>query len=146
MAREKIKIRKIENTAARQVTFSKRRRGLFKKAQELAILCDVDVGLIVFSSTGKLYDFSSTRCPQFQPRRPLSLFRSLTYSMIIGARNSSRPSAPIPLSLYLSSPVLSNLSYTILSLYFLSCLRLSFTDYIKLQGHACEESLHFCPE
>ncbi|XP_078447264.1 MADS-box transcription factor 22-like isoform X2 [Wolffia australiana] len=59
MAREKIKLRKIENAAARQVTFSKRRQGLFKKAQELAILCDVDVGVIVFSSTGKLYEFSS---------------------------------------------------------------------------------------
>ena len=61
MVREKIKIMKIEKTAARQVTFSKRRRGLFKKAQELAVLCDVEVGLIVFSSTGKLHDFSSTR-------------------------------------------------------------------------------------
>uniref|UniRef100_A0A1D1Z2W4 MADS-box protein SVP n=1 Tax=Anthurium amnicola TaxID=1678845 RepID=A0A1D1Z2W4_9ARAE len=60
MAREKIKIRKIDNITARQVTFSKRRRGLFKKAQELAILCDADVGLMVFSSTGKLFDYSST--------------------------------------------------------------------------------------
>ncbi|CAA7395808.1 unnamed protein product [Spirodela intermedia] len=60
MTREKIKIRKIENIAARQVTFSKRRRGLFKKAHELAVLCDADVGLIVFSSTNKLYEFSST--------------------------------------------------------------------------------------
>ncbi|KVI06433.1 Transcription factor, K-box [Cynara cardunculus var. scolymus] len=34
MVRQKTQIRKIENLAARQVTFSKRRRGLFKKAQE----------------------------------------------------------------------------------------------------------------
>ena len=61
MAREKINIKKIEKTAARQVTFSKRRRGLFKKAQELAVLCDVQVGLVVFSSTGELYDFSTSR-------------------------------------------------------------------------------------
>ncbi|KAJ0975978.1 hypothetical protein J5N97_017943 [Dioscorea zingiberensis] len=60
MARETIKIRKIDNPAARQVTFSKRRRGLFKKAQELAILCDAEVGLIVFSSAGKLFEFASS--------------------------------------------------------------------------------------
>jgi len=61
MAREKIKIRKIDNTTARQVTFSKRRRGLFKKAEELSILCDAEVGLIIFSATGKLFEFSSSR-------------------------------------------------------------------------------------
>ncbi|KAI9124973.1 hypothetical protein K1719_003589 [Acacia pycnantha] len=60
MAREKIQIKKIDNTTARQVTFSKRRRGLFKKAEELSVLCDADVGLIVFSSAGKLSEFSST--------------------------------------------------------------------------------------
>nr|AKC96435.1 MADS-box transcription factor [Pinus radiata] len=58
MAREKIEIKRIANAPARQVTFSKRRRGLFKKAQELSILCEADVALVVFSSTGKLYDYS----------------------------------------------------------------------------------------
>lgn len=60
MAREKIEIKRIANAPARQVTFSKRRRGLFKKAQELSILCEADVALVVFSSTGKLYDYSSS--------------------------------------------------------------------------------------
>ncbi|KAG0476306.1 hypothetical protein HPP92_013147 [Vanilla planifolia] len=60
MAREKIQIKKIDNATARQVTFSKRRRGIFKKAEELAILCDAEVGLIVFSSTGKLFEFASS--------------------------------------------------------------------------------------
>lgn len=60
MAREKIKIKKIDNITARQVTFSKRRRGLLKKAQELAVLCDADVALIVFSATGKLFEYSSS--------------------------------------------------------------------------------------
>ncbi|KAL8133926.1 hypothetical protein AgCh_009112 [Apium graveolens] len=55
MAREKIQIKKIDNTTARQVTFSKRRRGIFKKAEELSVLCDADVALIIFSSTGKLF-------------------------------------------------------------------------------------------
>ncbi|XP_073121606.1 agamous-like MADS-box protein AGL11 [Henckelia pumila] len=60
MGRGKIEIRRIENSTSRQVTFSKRRSGLIKKARELSILCDAEVGLIVFSSTGKLYEFAST--------------------------------------------------------------------------------------
>ncbi|CAL5370894.1 unnamed protein product [Camellia sinensis] len=60
MGRGKIVIRRIDNTTSRQVTFSKRRSGLLKKAKELAILCDAEVGLIIFSSTGKLYEFTST--------------------------------------------------------------------------------------
>lgn len=61
MAREKIQIKKIDNPTARQVTFSKRRRGLFKKAEELSVLCDADVALIVFSSTSKLFEYSNLR-------------------------------------------------------------------------------------
>ncbi|KAF4394926.1 hypothetical protein G4B88_002803 [Cannabis sativa] len=60
MGRGKIVIRRIDNSTSRQVTFSKRRNGLLKKAKELAILCDAEVGVMIFSSTGKLYDFSST--------------------------------------------------------------------------------------
>ncbi|XP_019165379.1 PREDICTED: MADS-box transcription factor 23-like [Ipomoea nil] len=60
MGRGKIVIRRIDNSTSRQVTFSKRRNGLLKKAKELSILCDAEVGLIIFSSTGKLYDFAST--------------------------------------------------------------------------------------
>ncbi|XP_012571563.1 MADS-box protein AGL24-like isoform X2 [Cicer arietinum] len=60
MKRKKITIKKIDDKTARQVTFSKRRKGLFKKAEELSVLCDAEVGLIVFSSTGKLFDYCST--------------------------------------------------------------------------------------
>ncbi|CAN0921894.1 MADS-box transcription factor 27 [Linum grandiflorum] len=60
MGRGKIVIRRIDNSTSRQVTFSKRRNGLLKKAKELAILCDAEVGVMIFSSTGKLYDFSSS--------------------------------------------------------------------------------------
>ncbi|KAI6689229.1 hypothetical protein NL676_026057 [Syzygium grande] len=49
-----------DKETARQVTLSKRRRGLIKKAQELSVLYDADVSLIIFSSTGKLYEFSSS--------------------------------------------------------------------------------------
>ncbi|KAL4362573.1 hypothetical protein GQ457_04G003390 [Hibiscus cannabinus] len=61
MGRGKIAIKRIDNSTSRQVTFSKRRNGLLKKASELSILCDAEVGLIVFSSTGKLYDYGSSR-------------------------------------------------------------------------------------
>ncbi|KAK9922056.1 hypothetical protein M0R45_030538 [Rubus argutus] len=61
MGRGRIEIKKIENTSSRQVTFSKRRGGLFKKANELAVLCDAQVAVIIFSQTGKLYEISSTR-------------------------------------------------------------------------------------
>lgn len=54
-------MKRIENTSSRQVTFSKRRSGLLKKAFELSVLCDAEVGLIVFSTSGKLYEFSSSR-------------------------------------------------------------------------------------
>ncbi|XP_010429189.1 PREDICTED: agamous-like MADS-box protein AGL17 [Camelina sativa] len=60
MGRGKIVIQKIDDSTSRQVTFSKRRKGLIKKAKELAILCDAEVGLIIFSNTDKLYDFASS--------------------------------------------------------------------------------------
>ncbi|KAI4323462.1 hypothetical protein L6164_023064 [Bauhinia variegata] len=60
MGRGKIEIKRIENANNRQVTFSKRRTGLLKKAQELAILCDAEVAVIIFSNTGKLFEFSSS--------------------------------------------------------------------------------------
>ncbi|KDP32171.1 hypothetical protein JCGZ_12632 [Jatropha curcas] len=60
MGRGKIVIRRIDNSTSRQVTFSKRRKGLIKKAKELAILCDAEVGLVIFSSSGKLYEFANT--------------------------------------------------------------------------------------
>ncbi|KAL9234422.1 hypothetical protein vseg_009294 [Gypsophila vaccaria] len=59
MGRGKVKLRVIENKISRQVTFSKRRNGLIKKANELSILCDAEIALIVFSSRGKLFEFSS---------------------------------------------------------------------------------------
>ena len=45
----------------RQVSFFKRRGGLMKKARELAILCDADLALIVFSSICRLYDSASSK-------------------------------------------------------------------------------------
>ncbi|XP_008455140.2 MADS-box protein JOINTLESS-like isoform X1 [Cucumis melo] len=68
MTRKKIQIKKIDNIAARQVAFSKRRKGLFKKAKELAILCDAEIGLLVFSASGKLFDYASSSIQEILER------------------------------------------------------------------------------
>ncbi|KAL3337418.1 hypothetical protein AABB24_029863 [Solanum stoloniferum] len=60
MGRKKVEIKRIEDKSSRQATFSKRRNGLMKKAKQLSILCDVDVAVLVFSSRGRLFEFSST--------------------------------------------------------------------------------------
>ncbi|XP_015579361.1 truncated transcription factor CAULIFLOWER A [Ricinus communis] len=59
MGRGKVELKRIENPTSRQVTFSKRRNGLLKKAFELSILCDAEVCLLIFSPTGRAYQFSS---------------------------------------------------------------------------------------
>nr|AGH39916.1 MADS domain protein [Clematis heracleifolia] len=65
MGRGKIEIKKIENSTNRQVTYSKRRNGIIKKAQELSVLCDAEVSLIMFSSTGRCTSFIS---PTISPK------------------------------------------------------------------------------
>lgn len=69
MTRRKIQIKKIDDTIARQVTFSKRRRGLFKKAYELSTLCDAEIALMVFSASGKLFEYSNSSMGQVIERR-----------------------------------------------------------------------------
>lgn len=54
-----MQIRRIDNPIQKQSTFYKRRDGLFKKAKELSVLCDANLLLILFSTTGKLYEFHS---------------------------------------------------------------------------------------
>ncbi|KAL1194169.1 Agamous-like MADS-box protein AGL29 [Cardamine amara subsp. amara] len=57
MGRRKIKMEQVQDTNTKQVTFSKRRLGLFKKASELATLCNAEVGIVVFSPGNKPYSF-----------------------------------------------------------------------------------------
>lgn len=59
MGRGKIEIKKIENSTNRQVTYSKRRNGIFKKAKELTVLCDAKISLIMLSSTRKYHEYTS---------------------------------------------------------------------------------------
>ncbi|WOL10440.1 truncated transcription factor CAULIFLOWER A-like [Canna indica] len=59
MGRGRVQLKRIENKINRQVTFSKRRSGLLKKAHEISVLCDAEVALIIFSTKGKLYEYST---------------------------------------------------------------------------------------
>ncbi|KAK1305878.1 MADS-box transcription factor 14 [Acorus calamus] len=59
MGRGRVQLKRIENKINRQVTFSKRRSGLLKKAHEISVLCDAEVALIVFSNKGKLFEYST---------------------------------------------------------------------------------------
>ncbi|XP_028112419.1 agamous-like MADS-box protein AGL65 [Camellia sinensis] len=53
MGRVKLKIKRLESISNQQVTYSRRRNGILKKAKELFILCDIDIVLLMFSPTGK---------------------------------------------------------------------------------------------
>ncbi|KAL0422501.1 UNVERIFIED_CONTAM: Agamous-like MADS-box protein [Sesamum latifolium] len=55
--RQKINMVKMENESNLQVTFSKRRAGLFKKASELCTLCGAEAAIVVFSPANKVYCF-----------------------------------------------------------------------------------------
>ncbi|KAL3714116.1 hypothetical protein ACJRO7_006110 [Eucalyptus globulus] len=77
MARGKIQLRRIENTTSRQVTFSKRRNGLLKKAYELSVLCDAEVAVLIFSQKGRLYEFSSNS----EIQKTIDRYRRSTYDM-----------------------------------------------------------------
>ncbi|KAF3537630.1 hypothetical protein F2Q69_00020527 [Brassica cretica] len=59
MARGKIQLKRIENPVHRQVTFCKRRSGLLKKAKELSVLCDAEIGVVIFSPQGKLFELAA---------------------------------------------------------------------------------------
>ncbi|KAE8810278.1 MADS-box transcription factor TaAGL22 [Hordeum vulgare] len=65
--RGRVELRRIEDRTSRQVRFSKRRSGLFKKAFELSVLCDAEVALLVFSPAGRLYEYASSRMARFAP-------------------------------------------------------------------------------
>ncbi|XP_040367991.1 agamous-like MADS-box protein AGL11 isoform X2 [Rosa chinensis] len=81
MGRRKVELKRIESSISRQVTFSKRRTGILKKAFELSVLCDAEVALIVFSPSGKLYQYAS-----HDINRTIAMYRSE-----IGLPQSSNP-------------------------------------------------------
>ncbi|XP_021745286.1 agamous-like MADS-box protein AGL27 [Chenopodium quinoa] len=94
MGRRKIEMKRIEDKSSRQVTFSKRRSGLIKKARELSVLCDVDVAVLVFSNRGRLYEFvsgssSSSSLSQILKRYQDSIATDGKASMVVDETESS---------------------------------------------------------
>ncbi|XP_040991592.1 agamous-like MADS-box protein AGL61 isoform X2 [Juglans microcarpa x Juglans regia] len=55
--RQRIEIKELAEESKKQVTFSKRRAGLFKKAGELCVLCGAEVAIIVFSPHNNVFCF-----------------------------------------------------------------------------------------
>lgn len=95
MGRVKLQIKRIENNTNRQVTYSKRRNGLMKKAYELSVLCDVDVGLIMFSPSGRLSLYSGIK-------KGYVYLGFLTFSPLINSSNlCSNTSSSLDLKWYL---------------------------------------------
>lgn len=60
MGRKKISISKINDERNRQVTFTKRKFGLMKKAYELSVLCECEIVIIIFNSNNKLFQYASS--------------------------------------------------------------------------------------
>lgn len=58
MGRRKIEIKKIDKKSSLQVTFTKRRMGLFRKASELAVLCGAEIAILVQSPADKIFAFA----------------------------------------------------------------------------------------
>lgn len=89
--RQKVAMVKMPNESNLQVTFSKRRSGLFKKASELCTLCGVEVAIIVFSPGKKVFSFGhpgvETVVERFITRSPPQI--SPTMQLIEAHRNAS---------------------------------------------------------
>ncbi|VDD82261.1 unnamed protein product [Mesocestoides corti] len=64
MGRKKIEIKRIDDERNRQVTFTKRKLGLMKKAYELSVLCDCEIALIIFNSAKRLFQYASSDMDQ----------------------------------------------------------------------------------
>ncbi|RZC65552.1 hypothetical protein C5167_009243 [Papaver somniferum] len=59
MGRAKLEIKKIKEYGPRQGVYTNRKSGVVKKADELAILCNIDVALTMFSPAGRPTTFAS---------------------------------------------------------------------------------------
>jgi len=90
--RRKIKIEFIEDKSRRQITFSKRKAGLMKKAYELTTLTGTQALLLVASETGHVYTFAT---PKLQPFVTLPEGKNLIQACL-NAPDAQPPPPPQP--------------------------------------------------
>ena len=64
MGKKKIQISKIQDEKVCQLTFYKRRKGVLKKAMELALLCGVDVFVTIIDLKQTFTFFTSSGTPK----------------------------------------------------------------------------------
>jgi len=91
--RRKIKVEFIEDKSRRQITFSKRKAGLMKKAYELTTLTGTQALLLVASETGHVYTFAT---PKLQPFVTLPEGKNLIQACLnapdnVATQNMSHP-------------------------------------------------------
>ncbi|KAF5468195.1 hypothetical protein F2P56_012369 [Juglans regia] len=68
--RQRIEIKELAEESKKQVTFSKRRAGLFKKAGELCVVCGLEVAIIVFSPhNNNLSNVNNVAAAEFMNRQ-----------------------------------------------------------------------------
>ncbi|CAA7396928.1 unnamed protein product [Spirodela intermedia] len=92
MGRGKIEIKRIENSTNRQVTFTKRKNGIIKKAKEISVLCNAQVYLVLFSSSGKMAELCSDNTTSV----PIIPTTSLYLSVSLSDLSPERPPAGSP--------------------------------------------------
>jgi len=86
--RRRIEIKFIENKSRRQVTFSRRKRGLMKKAYELTTLTGTQALVLIASETGHVYTFAT---PKLQPVVTLREGKELIQSCLNAPDNNYPP-------------------------------------------------------
>uniref|UniRef100_A0AAU7LJM1 MADS71 n=1 Tax=Hippophae rhamnoides TaxID=193516 RepID=A0AAU7LJM1_9ROSA len=91
--RQRVAMVKMSNDSNLQVTFSKRRSGLFKKASELCTLCGAEIVVIVFSPGKKVFSFGHPSVDglidRYFTRNPPPLTNTGTMQLIEAHRNAS---------------------------------------------------------
>ncbi|KAL3614380.1 hypothetical protein CASFOL_042454 [Castilleja foliolosa] len=95
--RQKVTMVKMSNESNLQVTFSKRRAGLFKKCSELCTLCGSEAAIVVFSPANKVFCFGhpnvQTVIDKFEhlnfPQSPIPSNKARSQLIIEAHRNST---------------------------------------------------------
>jgi len=102
--RRKINIEYIEDKSRRQITFSKRKAGIMKKAYELTTLTGTQALLLIASETGHVYTFATPKLQPFVTRQDgKALIQRCLNSPDPGLPEEDNyanvpPSAPAPIS------------------------------------------------